>query len=108
MYVICTCSHKYTPLQVISYKGTCIGNLYNLQQIINLCAYLKGDLLYGWWLAGVLEFKAEGQVIFLHHIPQLLGQTTGVLQTVSWVTVSLGFVDSWISFTGVTVLLGFG
>ena len=74
----------------------------------NLCAYLEGDLLYGWWLAGVFEFKTEGQVIFLHHIPQLLGQTTGVLQTVSWVTVSLGFVDSWISFTGVTVLLGFG
>ena len=26
VYVICTCSHKYTPLQVILYKGTCIGN----------------------------------------------------------------------------------
>ena len=26
VYVICTCSHKYTPLQVILYKGTSIGN----------------------------------------------------------------------------------
>ena len=28
VYVICTCSHKHVPLQVTSYKGTCIGRVY--------------------------------------------------------------------------------
>lgn len=60
--------------------------------IIYLSSYLEGDLLHGWRLARVLNFKTEGQVVFLHHISQLLGQTTRVLQTISSVTVLLGFV----------------
>ena len=60
--------------------------------------HLEGDLLYG-WLAGVFGFEAEGQVILLHHVTQLLRQTARVLHTNSFTRV---IVDKQLchSFTG--------